>query len=748
MACVRCGARLPGDRGRLGAARRRRRGSAASATVDKLDIYFWLARPSADPVDRVPALRAGARRGLHGRRRARMQGSSPTSTVQELARDQGLRGGADGGRQVRRGGPHDPRIGGQDRLQAAGAGAARLSAEQGREQRCAVMLGQGGTAVARADAEARRLPGDLAVALLRVEAGSRRRVAPRGDYHDLPRSGCSGPSSWTVRYSTRSSTELRARRAPARVRGGAADACARLRAGAAAPPRGAARASSSARSSCLAARGRRRARRRRGGGVVPRRRARRAAPGRGVRWGSGLEPPPHLVGERARALDVLGARRARLRVGGRARRGDAAAGRAAGADPRSRVGDEPGIDALAEQLALAGYERVERVEERGQFAVRGGLVDVFPTTGREPLRIELFGDEIEAVRAFSPFTQRALHPVDERRRLPGRRAAARPRRARRCPDDEGERARRCPDDLVPALDRAPDLVWRAGRGARRSGTRRSSSRVDARRRDASSTRFPRGQPFAFEAQRPAIAARGLAEAENELARARPRRPPRRRRVPAPRRGAPHAEPAAAGRGARARGRRRAAADERAPLRGRARAPRLRLARPRPRPPARHAGLPQARAARRRARSAARCSRSPTCAPATTSSTRTTASASCSASRRRRSPASRATTSSSRSAARTASTSRTSRSARSRATSAPTRRRPRSRSSAARRGRCSRAARASRVRELAGELLALYAQRAARAGRRLRPLEHDWLERLEAEFPYRETRGPGSARSRR
>src|SRR5919201_7029148 len=135
-------------------------------------------------------------------------------------------------------------------------------------------------------------------------------------------------------------------------------------------------------------------------------------PSRGVRWESGLEPPPHLVGERARALDVL------------ARGGLVCASAAAVADglPPAKErpapltvkpGEEPGIDALAEHLASAGYERVERVEERGQFAVRGGLVEVFPTTGREPLRIELFGDEIEQMRAFSPFTQRALHPVYE-----------------------------------------------------------------------------------------------------------------------------------------------------------------------------------------------------------------------------------------------------------------------------------------------------------------------------------------------
>src|SRR6476469_5921972 len=134
-------------------------------------------------------------------------------------------------------------------------------------------------------------------------------------------------------------------------------------------------------------------------------------PSRGVGWSSGLEPPPHLVGERARALDVLAA--------GGVVCASATALAEGAPPPETRperldlgIGDEPGIDGLAEHLALAGYERVERVEEREQFAVRGGIVDVFPTTGRDPLRIELFGDEIEAIRAFSPFTQRALRPLD------------------------------------------------------------------------------------------------------------------------------------------------------------------------------------------------------------------------------------------------------------------------------------------------------------------------------------------------
>jgi transcription-repair coupling factor (superfamily II helicase) len=235
-------------------------------------------------------------------------------------------------------------------------------------------------------------------------------------------------------------------------------------------------------------------------------------PSRGVHWGSGLEPPPHLVGERARALDVL-------RNGGLVCA--SAAALAEGMPPLGErpepievaQGQEPGIDELAESFALAGYERVERVEERGQFAVRGGLVDVFPTTGREPLRIELFGDEIESIRAFSPFTQRALHPVE--------RAVVYPAAERRpdlteptLPDDEVEGLPPVADDLVPPLDGAPDLVWEADEVRKVS---LEELNVEPNLDGATELdSLPANQPFSFEAQRPALAARGLAEAENEL----------------------------------------------------------------------------------------------------------------------------------------------------------------------------------------------------------------------------------------
>ena len=234
-------------------------------------------------------------------------------------------------------------------------------------------------------------------------------------------------------------------------------------------------------------------------------------PSRGVHWGSGLEPPPHLVGERARALDVLAA--GGLVCASAAAVAEAMPPRQTRPEPLAlEPGATPGLDAVAEHLALAGYERVDRVQERGHFAVRGGLVDVFPTTGRDPIRIEFFGDEIEAIRAFSPFTQRALHDLEN--------AVVYPAAERRLDlqeprlTEDGETAA-IPGDLVPPLDRAPDLVWEPEQ-VREIWAEDFQTKLSLKGA-AELDPFPRGQAFAFEAQRPAIAARGLAEAETELA---------------------------------------------------------------------------------------------------------------------------------------------------------------------------------------------------------------------------------------
>ncbi|SPC05557.1 transcription-repair coupling factor [Cupriavidus taiwanensis] len=76
--------------------------------------------------------------------------------------------------------------------------------------------------------------------------------------------------------------------------------------------------------------------------------------------------------------------------------------------------------ALKAQFTLAGYEHVSAVMRPGEYSVRGGLIDLYPMGSALPYRIDLFGDEIETIRAFDPDTQRSLYPVKEVRLLPGR----------------------------------------------------------------------------------------------------------------------------------------------------------------------------------------------------------------------------------------------------------------------------------------------------------------------------------------
>ncbi|WP_148571518.1 transcription-repair coupling factor [Nocardioides caldifontis] len=76
------------------------------------------------------------------------------------------------------------------------------------------------------------------------------------------------------------------------------------------------------------------------------------------------------------------------------------------------VGQEVELEDVVRRLAGAAYHRVDLVERRGEFAVRGGIVDVFPPTEEHPLRVEFFGDEVDEVRSFSVADQRTLDKVD------------------------------------------------------------------------------------------------------------------------------------------------------------------------------------------------------------------------------------------------------------------------------------------------------------------------------------------------
>ncbi len=82
-------------------------------------------------------------------------------------------------------------------------------------------------------------------------------------------------------------------------------------------------------------------------------------------------------------------------------------------------GDKLNEAALKLQLQQAGYDPVSAVMRPGEYSIRGGLIDLFPMGSNLPYRLDLFGDEIEQIRAFDPDTQRSLYPVKEVRLLPG-----------------------------------------------------------------------------------------------------------------------------------------------------------------------------------------------------------------------------------------------------------------------------------------------------------------------------------------
>jgi transcription-repair coupling factor (superfamily II helicase) len=172
----------------------------------------------------------------------------------------------------------------------------------------------------------------------------------------------------------------------------------------------------------------------------------RLYPSRGVAYESHLAPPPHLVGLRVAALDALlasapgkatdpsgQAAESECEENG-ARLSDAARASDSGPpivvvsavalsekvpDPKLRphsftlrAGELLDLEECAGELVGAGYEHVDQVQERGQFALRGGLLDVFPVTEEHAVRVDMFDIEIESLRWFSTFTQRSLGDVE------------------------------------------------------------------------------------------------------------------------------------------------------------------------------------------------------------------------------------------------------------------------------------------------------------------------------------------------
>ncbi|SET22712.1 transcription-repair coupling factor [Natronincola peptidivorans] len=78
-----------------------------------------------------------------------------------------------------------------------------------------------------------------------------------------------------------------------------------------------------------------------------------------------------------------------------------------------KLGERVNLNQITETFIMQGYERTERVDSKGQFSIRGGIIDIFPPAEEKPLRVELFDDEIDSIRCFEVETQKSIEKLQE-----------------------------------------------------------------------------------------------------------------------------------------------------------------------------------------------------------------------------------------------------------------------------------------------------------------------------------------------
>src|SRR5437016_6586284 len=125
-----------------------------------------------------------------------------------------------------------------------------------------------------------------------------------------------------------------------------------------------------------------------------------------------------------------------------------------------RAGDRLSWEETATWLFDLGYDPVTEVSEPGTFSRRGGIIDIYPASADQPARVELFGDEIETLRAFDPVTQRSQSAIDELVVLPAREFSMEraPELAERLASAGWGRAVRVDDDEAADLSAYAHLV--------------------------------------------------------------------------------------------------------------------------------------------------------------------------------------------------------------------------------------------------------------------------------------------------
>src|SRR5690349_11341002 len=135
-----------------------------------------------------------------------------------------------------------------------------------------------------------------------------------------------------------------------------------------------------------------------------------------------FSPHPDIISERLAALSELPRMKSAVLLASADTLGQRLAprGYVDGRTFNLAVGDRLEIEPLRARLVESGYASVSQVSVPGEFALRGSLFDVYPMGTQTPLRVDLFDDEIEAIREFDPETQRSGSSLKQVRLLPGR----------------------------------------------------------------------------------------------------------------------------------------------------------------------------------------------------------------------------------------------------------------------------------------------------------------------------------------
>ncbi len=128
---------------------------------------------------------------------------------------------------------------------------------------------------------------------------------------------------------------------------------------------------------------------------------------------------------------------------------------------RLKIGENEEIDHLVQQLLSLGFKRFPQVEEIGTFSIRGGILDVFPYSSSDPIRIEFFGDFIESIRTFAVSDQRSLQKTDSAMILPKREVLMRDEDVERCLSRLKKGPAESLREKLQFTDEVPGLEWLA-----------------------------------------------------------------------------------------------------------------------------------------------------------------------------------------------------------------------------------------------------------------------------------------------